>query len=88
MAKSILQTDKECFICHTTRNLEEHHCTPGCRRKLAEEYGLKVWLCHDCHMAAHNDMKYLTELKQYAQTVFVSKYGTELWMQRFGKNYL
>jgi hypothetical protein len=30
----------------------------------------------------------MLELKQYAQTVFVGKYGSELWMQRFGKNYL
>lgn len=89
---SILQQKKECFVCHTTRDLEMHHVLPGTwRRKLSEEYGLKVWLCHEHHTGrtgVHADPNFMLELKQYAQTVFVGKYGSELWMQRFGKNYL
>ena len=53
MAKSILQSDKECYLCRkrynlrTTRGLEEHHILFGRgRRELSEQYGLKVWLCH------------------------------------------
>ena len=56
MAKSILQSDKECYLCRkrynlrTTRGLEEHHILFGRgRRELSERYGLKVWLCHDHH---------------------------------------
>ena len=51
MAKSILQNDKECYLCRrfynlrTTRGLEEHHILFGRgRRELSERYGLKVWL--------------------------------------------
>ena len=54
MAKSILQSDKECYLCRkrynlrTTRGLEEHHILFGRgRRELSEQYGLKVWLCHN-----------------------------------------
>lgn len=53
MAKSILQKDKECYLCRrfynlrTVRGLEEHHILFGRgRRELSEQYGLKVWLCH------------------------------------------
>ena len=56
MAKSILQSDKECYLCRkrynlrTTRGLEEHHILFGRgRRELSERYGLKVWLCHNHH---------------------------------------
>ena len=56
MAKSILQNDKECYLCRrmynlrTTRGLEEHHILFGRgRRELSERYGLKVWLCHNHH---------------------------------------
>lgn len=48
MAKSILQSDKECYLCRkrynlrTTRSLEEHHILFGRgRRELSEQYGLK-----------------------------------------------
>ena len=56
MAKSILQSDKECYLCRkrynlrTTRSLEEHHILFGRgRRELSEQYGLKVRLSHDHH---------------------------------------
>ena len=58
MAKSILQSDKECYLCRrfynlrTTRGLEEHHILFGRgRRELSERYGLKVWLCHNNTMS-------------------------------------
>ena len=88
---SILQKKKECFVCKTTRDLESHHVLGGPRRRISEEYGLKVWLCHEHHTGrtgVHADANFSRELKEFAQTVFVGKYGTELWMQRFGKNYL
>lgn len=60
MAKSILQSDKECYLCRkrynlrTTRSLEEHHILFGRgRRELSEQYGLKVWLCHNHHNEPH-----------------------------------
>ena len=51
MAKSILQNDKECYLCRrmynlrTTRGLEEHHILFGRgRRELSERYGTPVIL--------------------------------------------
>ena len=55
MAKSIIQAEKECYICRrwyavkTTRGLEEHHILNGPLRSFSERHGLKVWLCHRHH---------------------------------------
>ena len=56
MAKSILQKDKECYLCRrfynlrTVRGLEEHHILFGRgRRELSERYGLKPWQPQPSH---------------------------------------
>ena len=91
MAKSIVQKEKVCLVCHTTQNLELHHCLPGARRRIADELGLTVYLCHEHHTGAHGvhfDKQFMLELKQLAQTVFVEQYGEKVWFERVGKNYL
>ena len=47
--KSIIQDIKQCWVCKTTLNLEEHHCLYGINRKMSERFGLKVWLCNEHH---------------------------------------
>ena len=99
MAKSILQSDKECYLCRrmynlrTTRGLEEHHILFGRgRRELSEQYGLKVWLCHRHHnepgYSAHFDHHLRLDLKKQAQRDFESLYGHDRWMAETGKDYL
>ncbi|WP_337808276.1 hypothetical protein [Gemmiger sp.] len=86
MAKSILQNDKECYLCRrfynlrTTRGLEEHHILFGRgRRELSERYGLKVWLCHNHHneppLGVHFDPAARRELEQAAQFAFDDLHG-------------
>lgn len=90
--KSIIQTKKECFICGCQQEdiLSEHHCIENAgRRKNAEKYGLKVWLCYYCHQRVHDDNQNELELKQAAQRAFEEQIGTrEEWLQIFWKNYL
>lgn len=90
--KSIIQTKKECFICGCQQEdiLSEHHCIENTgRRKNAEKYGLKVWLCYYCHQRVHDDNQNELELKQAAQRAFEEQIGTrEEWLQLFWKNYL
>lgn len=92
MSESILQKNKECFVCHSTVCLESHHCFYGtANRRLSEEFGLKVWLCREHHtgnQGVHFNKDFDTELKQYAQTVFEEQYGRHTFIERFGKNYL
>lgn len=76
--------------------LHKHHFVYGrlgALRKKAEHYGLWAYMCADRHHeygpdAPHNNAQVSLHLKQVAQRAFEAKYGHELWMQEFGKNYL
>jgi len=92
MAKSIIQSRKECLFCGALSRLEKHHCIHGtANRKLAEKYGLTVWLCAEHHRGrngVHMNMDLDRELKKLAQHYFELRYTHEEWMMIFGKNYL
>lgn len=93
MAKSIIQNEKECFICGTTLNLHEHHCLYGtANRNQSEKYGLKVWLCQPHHtgkFGVHSNRVPDLQIKRIAQMTFERKIGTrEDFMKEFGKSYL
>lgn len=98
MAKSIIQTDKECFICREllkiecTIALEEHHLYMGNpSRDLSEKHGMKVWLCkrhHTGNEGVHHNRPLDLWLKRKGQTRFEEKYTREFFIQTFGRNYL
>ena len=95
MSKSIIQTEKECYITGSTDNLHEHHIIYGTgQRKLSEKYGLKVWLRADWHnmsdYGVHFNKKLDTELKQMAQKKAMKVYGWSIedFIKIFGRNYL
>lgn len=90
MLKSIMQDKEECYISGSRINLDKHHCIHGgANRKLADKYGLWVWLRHDIHMQLHDRDKELDrQLEQDAQRAFEKKYSHEMWMALFRKNYL
>jgi hypothetical protein len=101
MAKSIIQAEKECYICRrwynvrTTSGLEEHHVITGPLRAFAERSGLKVWLCHRHHnepgYSAHFDVGFALALKAAAQKSYEEKNGPgahAAWMAAVGKDYL
>lgn len=66
------------------------YCLHGtANRKLAEKYGLWVWLAHDVHMSLHDRDKDLDRyLQQEAQKAFERTHTRQEWMRIFGKNYL
>ena len=93
--KSILQSEKECFVCHTTQNLHEHHvCEGGTNgnRKKSEEFGLKIWLCARHHNMSNEGIHFNKELdlevKRYAQEVFEKTHTRDEWRQAFNKSWL
>ena len=92
MSKSIIQKEKnECFVCGDKRGLEEHHIFQGINRKNSEHYGLKVYLCHECHQGkegAHFNNYLRRELHLIGQNAFVKKYGYEEFIHVFGKDYI
>ena len=90
--KSVMQSDKVCYLCGRTVGLERHHIMAGtANRKLSEKFGLWVWLCHDCHTGtdgAQYDPIQNRQLKMDAQFVFERTHTHAEWMKAFGKNYL
>jgi hypothetical protein len=94
--KSIIQKEKECFICRvnydvtTTNELHEHHIFEG---KQSEKYGLKIWLCHrhpttDTRYSIHYQRQLDLELKQLAQKKFEELHSHEEFIEHFIKSYL
>ena len=90
--KSILQTDRVCYLCARVVDLEKHHIFAGvANRKLSEKYGLWVWLCHRCNTGrdgAQYDPVKNRFLKMDAQFAFERTHTRAEWMKIFRKNYL
>ena len=100
--KSILQTNKECFMCRklygediglTHDGLEEHHVMFGTAdRQISDRYGLTVWLCPSHHnrgmFSAHMNRKTNLILRRHAQREFEKQHSHDEWMELFGKNYM
>lgn len=91
--KSIIQENKECWVCGTTQDIHEHHILYGtANRRLSEKYGLKVWLCAKHHNMSkdgvHQNRELDLRLKQLAQKRFEEEYPNESFLKIFGRNYI
>lgn len=98
--KSILQAKNgRCFLCmeldydYDIKETEEHHVIYGrANRRLSEQYGLKIYLCHRHHRigpeAVHNNPKNRLYTCECAQAVFQKRYPDLDFVKIFGKNYL
>lgn len=100
MSKSIMQREKECYICRKLigagvplpgAGLEEHHIFGAANRKLSEHYGLKVWLCHAHHNeppeGAHHNKVVMQMLHEEGQLAFERSHPGLSFREIFGMNY-
>ena len=92
MAKSIMQRGRYCYQCGRENvALERHHVMNGNpNRKKAEQYGLWVYLCPECHRTVHAEFGLREHLKTEAQRKAMKEYGWSVddFRREFGKNYL
>ena len=100
--KSILQTEKQCFLCGCTTpsgywdGLEVHHVFGGWtgNRNKSDELGLTVFLCGEtCHRngkkAVHRNRETDLFIKRHAQEVYEATYGNRAdFIREFGRSYL
>jgi len=88
--ESILQRERKCFICGRQGELDEHHCISGnSNRNNSEAYGLKIWLCRDCHSKVHDKGEMELQLKQFAQRRWEEEYGDRHdFITVFGKSWI
>ena len=92
MAKSIMQSEKQCFICGTTYDLHVHHCIYGsANRKLSDQYGLTIFLCRMHHTGSsgiHFNKALDDQVKKLAQERFEEVYGADKgFVEIFGRNF-
>ena len=75
--KSIIQDEKECWVCKSPY-VEEHHIFYGtANRELSERYGLKAYLCAEHHRGktgVHFNKQLDNKLKGIAQKSFKERY--------------
>lgn len=95
MSKSILQTEKECYITGSTQNLHKHHIFAGFgRRKICEKNGFWVYLIGALHNQSDKGVhgkdghKLDLILKQDCQRKFEETHSREEFIKLIGKNYL
>ena len=100
--KSILQTEKQCFLCGCTTpsgyfdGLEVHHVFGGRtgNRDKSDRLGLTVWLCGEtCHRngkkSVHRNRETDLFVKRQAQEAYENKYGDRAdFIREFGRSYL
>lgn len=90
--ESVIQKEKECFVCRTTHNLHAHHIFGGIsRRKHSESRGFKVWLCAYHHGEIHKHVNSGTSLylRMLCQKYYENHYGNrEDFIIEFGKSLL
>lgn len=94
--ESIISTERRCHVCGRETGCEVHHVMYGVsNRSKADEDGLWVYLCPDCHRGRYGVHGYdgyelNTSLKREAERVWMKHYGktVEDFIARYGKNYL
>ena len=92
MTNSIICNARCCYECGNKTHLQRHHCLHGtANRRLAEEDGLWVYLCADCHRRLHDrDTRLDNKLMRLAERVYLRENNKTItdFIARYGKNYL
>lgn len=91
--ESIIQSERECFVCKAKSNLHMHHIFYGtANREVSERNGFKVYLCGYHHnlsnFGVHFDKKLDIALKRYAQQIYEQEHTREDFIKLVGKSYL
>lgn len=92
---SIININKNCYICKNVHNLELHHIFFGSNRKKSDKDGLVVYLCYEHHRGTNgvhgkNGKALNLYLKKIAERAWLEYYDKtkEDFRKRYGRNYL
>lgn len=91
----VTENERVCFFCGRPAECEHHLLFGNGTRKLAEQDGLKVPTCNNCHNMGqlperiHDNSMAEKLSKILGQTVYEAKIGSrEEFRARYGKSYL
>lgn len=89
---SILQKEKECYICKSMMDLQKHHIYMGANRKVSDKHGFTAWLCGSHHnmsdYSVHFNRDLDLKLKIDCQKEYEKTQSREEFMKLIGRNYL
>ena len=93
---TIIQDTRECYRCGKTEPLQIHHLLAGSYRGNkkhpygAEKYGLKIYLCPECHRFVHDHEDIMREYRKMAQLKAMEFYGWSVddFIRKVGRNFL
>lgn len=95
MGKSILQSEKKCYITGRTYNLHKHHIYCGNPlRRISEENGFWVYLIGELHNQSNNGVHCINgheldlSLKRDCQRKYEETHSREEFVNLIGRNYL
>ena len=92
---------KPCFLCGRYAYTERHHIFGAANRKLSEQDGLVVDLCHPCHneppYGVHFNKETMERLHRYGQKMWEDRQvdngmsrdeARKAFIRKYGKNYI
>ena len=88
MNSIITKDPAHCYLCGEPATQIHHVLFGSGKRKLADEDGLTVPLCMDCHAGVHKHYELQNFLKQVGQMAFEKTRSRDEFMKRYGRNYL
>ena len=90
--KSIIQTEKECYVTGRTEGLHKHHISGGPNRQISEKNGFYIWLIPTFHNLSdkgiHFDKAFDLNVKRACQREYEKTHSREEFMKLIGRNYL
>ena len=88
--ESIIQSDKECFICRKADVLHQHHLLAGSYRQSAERFGLKIYICPECHRQIHDNEAQMQIYRAFAQGYAMAHYDwtVDEFISHIGRSFI
>ena len=79
---------KVCYVCKKKKKDDLNEIFEGSNRQMSMTYGLVIPICRQCHIEYDLNKELRQKYQREAQKKFEEKYGHDLFMQEFKKNYL
>ena len=79
---------KICYVCQKRKKDDLNEVFEGSNRQMSMKYGLVIPVCRTCHTEYDLNKELRQKYQREAQKIFEEKYGHDLFMQEFKKNYL
>lgn len=85
---AITEYTNVCLLCGTPTNQDAHHCLSGSDRRHADEDGLLIPVCRNCHSFIHNNPQALVMSKIIGQLAYEREHTREEFRSRYRHSYL